>query len=270
MSIGTNHQKRPKLKGVATQRKHFQEVGIFRADAGSCNACDIEALTAAVRCFDVEGFRFKFVNSPAEASILVITGPVPMKITDDLIRVYESVPEPKGVVAVGTCAISRAVFGKSDSFSGPVDKLFPVDVYVPGCPPRPQAIFQGILLMSEKLLGIKKIPYHPTPAPKEFRGKPELDSAKCIGCGACAFVCPTEAITIADKDGKEVLKLDIGKCMFCAKCEEACPESAIRLTKVFEMSTCKRENMATSIEIKEVRCEKCGRIIGQCPNSKKY
>ena len=99
---------------------------LFRINAGSCNGCDVElATTACISRYDVE--------------------PLTARVKDKVLRVWNEIPEPKVTVAVGICPISGGVFREGYSIEGPVDRYLPIDVNVPGCPPRPQAIMEGVL-----------------------------------------------------------------------------------------------------------------------------
>jgi len=118
---------------------------IYRLNSGACNACDIEVIAALTPRFDPERFGCLLKASPRHADVLVITGPVTMQISDRFKRVYDQVPDPKVVVAVGSCCLTQGVYEGSYSIVGPVDKVIPTDVMVPGCPPRPQAILDGLL-----------------------------------------------------------------------------------------------------------------------------
>jgi NADH-quinone oxidoreductase B subunit len=118
-------------------------------NSGSCNGCDIEILATLTPRYDLERLGVKLQGSPRHADILICTGPVTRQARERLRRVYEQMPEPKFVVAVGSCAISGGVFQGCYNVVGHVDAVIPVDVYVPGCPPRPEAIVDGIV----KLLG---------------------------------------------------------------------------------------------------------------------
>lgn len=122
---------------------------VLHFNSGSCNGCDIEVVAAFTPRFDLERFGILLQGSPRHADVLVVTGPVTRQAKDRMLRIYEQIPNPKHVVAIGSCATSGAPFvGSYNVFEG-VDKVIPVDVYVPGCPPKPEAIIHGIL----RLLG---------------------------------------------------------------------------------------------------------------------
>lgn len=120
---------------------------LYRINAGSCNGCDVElATTACIPRYDVERLGCQYCGSPKHADIVLITGPLTLRVKEKVLRVYQEIPEPKVTVAVGICPISGGVFRDSYAIAGPVDSYLPVDVNVPGCPPRPQAIIEGIAL----------------------------------------------------------------------------------------------------------------------------
>ena len=123
---------------------------LIHFNAGACNACDIEVVAALTPRYDVERFGALLKGSPRHADVMVVSGSVPRKIRDRLKRIYEQMPEPKFVVAVGSCAISGGVFQDCYNVMEGVDKIIPVDAYIPGCPPKPEAILDGVvkLLMS--------------------------------------------------------------------------------------------------------------------------
>jgi membrane-bound hydrogenase subunit mbhJ len=123
----------------------------FHFNSGSCNGCEIEIVAAITPRYDPERFGIKLVGTPRHADVLVITGPVVKKMKDRLLRVYAQMPDPKVVMCVGTCGISGGVFYDSYNLEGPVDEVIPVDVYVPGCPPRPEAIIHGVVTALAKL-----------------------------------------------------------------------------------------------------------------------
>ena len=124
-------------------------------NSGSCNGCDIELVASRAPKFDLERFGILVKGSPRHADILAVTGPVSMQAESRLLRIYEQMPNPKHVIAIGSCAISGAPFSGSYSHNDGVDKVLPVDVYVGGCPPRPEAIINGVLKLIEKAKGEK-------------------------------------------------------------------------------------------------------------------
>lgn len=124
---------------------------VFHLGASACNNCDIEILDTLTPKFDVERFGIVLVGSPRHADVLVVSGIVNRQSIERFKRVYDSVPKPKLVVAVGVCACSADMFRDSYNFVKPVDEIIPVDVYVPGCPPKPEAIISGILKALEKI-----------------------------------------------------------------------------------------------------------------------
>jgi len=114
-------------------------------NSGSCNGCDIEILATLTPRYDVERFGIKLEGSPRHADVLIVTGPVTRQARERLLRTYEQMPEPKFVVSVGSCSISGGVFKGCYNVGGSTDEVIPVDVYIPGCPPRPEAIVDGII-----------------------------------------------------------------------------------------------------------------------------
>jgi Ni,Fe-hydrogenase III small subunit/formate hydrogenlyase subunit 6/NADH:ubiquinone oxidoreductase subunit I len=119
---------------------HIREV-----DAGSCNGCEVEIVGLNSPVYDIERFGIHFVASPRHADMLLVTGPVSRNMELALRKTYDATPDPRLVVAVGACGCSGGIFGQNYATVGGVDKVIPVDVYVPGCPPNPQALLRGIL-----------------------------------------------------------------------------------------------------------------------------
>jgi len=124
---------------------------IVHLNTGSCNGCDIEVLAALTLFYDTEHLGVKPASNSRRANIIVVTGALTKKAAEELRRLYEQIPDPKYVIAVGTCAISGNVFRHSYSVIGGVERAVPVDFYVPGCPPRPEAIIQGIVELLKKV-----------------------------------------------------------------------------------------------------------------------
>jgi Ni,Fe-hydrogenase III small subunit/formate hydrogenlyase subunit 6/NADH:ubiquinone oxidoreductase subunit I len=122
-----------------------KSLNIREVDAGSCNGCDGEISALNGPYNDIERFGVHFVASPRHADMLLVTGCVTRNMEEALIKTYNAVPSPKIVVAAGACACSGGIFKDSYAGRNGVDSILPVDVYIPGCPPRPQALIYGIL-----------------------------------------------------------------------------------------------------------------------------
>ena len=122
---------------------------ILHLNSGACNACDIEVVAALTPRFDLERLGVLLKATPRHADVIISTGPVTRQIKDRIIRIYEQTPEPKFVIAVGACAMSGCVYRGAYNIMGGLDQVIPVNVYVPGCPARPDAILDGVV----KLLG---------------------------------------------------------------------------------------------------------------------
>jgi Ni,Fe-hydrogenase III small subunit/formate hydrogenlyase subunit 6/NADH:ubiquinone oxidoreductase subunit I len=135
-----------KVHRLFNRSLHIREV-----DAGSCNGCEVEISALNNPIYDIERFGIHFVASPRHADMLLVTGPVTRNMEIALRQTYDATPDPTLVVAVGACGIGGGIFGQSYASCGGVDKVVPVDVYIPGCPPRPEALLYGILLAVERL-----------------------------------------------------------------------------------------------------------------------
>ncbi|MDD1696684.1 MAG: NADH-quinone oxidoreductase subunit B family protein [Methanoregula sp.] len=138
---------------------------ILHYDATSCNGCDIEVLASLTPMYDVERFGIINTGNPKHADIFVITGSVNEQNREVVRNLYEQMPNPKVVVAVGICATSGGVFRECYNVAGGIDKIIPVDVYVPGCAARPESIIDGIVVAlgilerkrTEMISGVKEI-----------------------------------------------------------------------------------------------------------------
>ncbi|MGE5397329.1 MAG: NADH-quinone oxidoreductase subunit B family protein [Chitinophagales bacterium] len=124
---------------------------VLHYDASSCNGCDIEVLACLTPLYDIERFGAVNVGNPKHADIFLVTGTVNHKSKRVIRNLYDQMTEPKVVVAVGICATSGGVFHQSYNVLGGADHAIPVDVYIPGCPPRPEAIIDAIVMGIEKL-----------------------------------------------------------------------------------------------------------------------
>ena len=133
----------------AARRRLGRSLSIREVDAGSCNGCELEihALNNAV--YDLERFGLRFVASPRHADVLLVTGPVTRNMRDALARTYHATPDPKWVVAVGDCALDGGLFSGSYAVVGGVSAVVPVDLHIPGCPPRPMQLLKGLLSLLE-------------------------------------------------------------------------------------------------------------------------
>ncbi len=130
-----------------------RSIWVFHFASGPCNNCDIEVLDALTPRFDLERFGIKLVGSIKHADCMLVSGMVTQKGATMLKFLYDMAPKPIVVVAFGSCGASGGIFAKSYNFYGPIDKIVPVDAYIPGCPPRPEAIIDGIVKVVKKLRG---------------------------------------------------------------------------------------------------------------------
>lgn len=135
-----------KIENLFGRSLHIREV-----DAGSCNGCEVEIVNLSNPIYDAERFGVHFVASPRHADMLLVTGPVTRQMELALVKTYNATPSPKLVVACGSCAIGGGIFETQYASGTGVDGSIPVDIYVPGCPPRPEAILYGIFLALGKI-----------------------------------------------------------------------------------------------------------------------
>jgi len=140
------HKIKSQADRVLGRSLHIREV-----DAGSCNGCEIEIVGLNSPVYDLERFGIHFVASPRHADLLLVTGPVTRNMELALRKTYDATPAPRLVVAVGACGCSGGIFGQNYATVGGVDKVIPVDVYIPGCPPNPYALLHGILTAIARL-----------------------------------------------------------------------------------------------------------------------
>jgi len=124
---------------------------ILHLNSGACNACDIEVVAALTPCFDVERLGVLLKATPRHADVIIATGPVTRQLRDRIIRIYDQTPDPKFVIAVGACAMSGCVYRGAYNICGGLDQVIPVNVYIPGCPVRPDAILDGVVKLLNTL-----------------------------------------------------------------------------------------------------------------------
>lgn len=130
---------------------------VVHFDCGSCNGCDIEVLACLTPMYDIERFGILNVGNPKHADVLLVTGTVNHRNKHVLKSIYDQMPDPKAVIAIGACGLSGGVFRDAYNVVGGVDKVIPVTAYVPGCPPKPEAIIDGVVTALEevkKVLGL--------------------------------------------------------------------------------------------------------------------
>jgi len=144
----------PELEAVGAELKNLigsrfnGSLAIRQVDAGSCNGCELEIHALNNPFYDIERFGVHFVASPRHADILLVTGPVSRHMQAALLTTYAATPDPKWVVAVGTCAANGGEFGESYASCGAVQNVLPVDLVIPGCPPTPANLMKGLLKLA--------------------------------------------------------------------------------------------------------------------------
>ena len=142
-----------------TQKAFTKALWVYHVNTGACNGCDIEVINTLTPYYDVERFGIKLVGSPRHADVLLVTGPVTRPMVKSLKRVYEATPAPKLVFAIGSCPTDGGIWYDTYNVIGGLDKVIPVNFYVPGCPPRPEAIVYGVAqalgLVPKKVKAVK-------------------------------------------------------------------------------------------------------------------
>ena len=133
----------------AARAKLGRSLSIREVDAGSCNGCELEIHALNNAFYDIERFGLRFVASPRHADVLLVTGPVTKNMREALLRTYNATPDPKWVVAIGTCAVDGGIFAGSYAVKGGVKDVIPVDLHIRGCPPSPTELLKGLLALLE-------------------------------------------------------------------------------------------------------------------------
>src|SRR5260370_1356690 len=134
---------------LAARRRLGRSLSIREVDAGSCNGCELEIHALNNPVYDLERLGLRFVASPRHADVLLVTGVVTRNMREALMRTYAATPGPKWVVAVGDCALNGGLFAGSYACVGGVDATVPVDLHIPGCPPDPEALLEGLAALLE-------------------------------------------------------------------------------------------------------------------------
>jgi len=130
-----------------------RSLSIRQVDAGSCNGCELEIHALNNAFYDLERFGLRFVASPRHADVLMVTGPVTKNMREALERTYNATPEPKWVVAIGSCAVDGGIFAESYAVAGGVKDVIPVDMHIRGCPPSPIQLLKGLLALLQHVSG---------------------------------------------------------------------------------------------------------------------
>jgi Ni,Fe-hydrogenase III small subunit len=133
----------------AARARLGRSLSIRQVDAGSCNGCELEIHALNNAFYDLERFGLRFVASPRHADVLMVTGPVTLNMREALLRTYNATPDPKWVVATGSCAIDGGIFAGSYACAGGVSQVVPVDLHIRGCPPSPTELLKGLLSLLE-------------------------------------------------------------------------------------------------------------------------
>ena len=149
------------------QKSFPKSLWVYHCNVGACNGCDIEVIDVLTPYYDAERFGIKLVGSPRHADVLLVCGPVTRQVVPALKRLYDAVPAPKLVIAIGSCAVGGGIWFDSYNVVGGADTILPVNYYIPGCPPRPEAILHGVAValgLAEKAIEsvhLKQLPDRP-------------------------------------------------------------------------------------------------------------
>jgi ech hydrogenase subunit C len=135
------------------RKSRIKSPWLLHYDCSSCNGCDIEVLACLTPVYDIERFGIINVGNPFHADILLVTGTVNRRNRKVLVNLFDQMPNPKMVVAIGSCALSGGIFREAYNVLGGIDRIIPVDVYVQGCPAKPEAIIDGVVMGLDKFKG---------------------------------------------------------------------------------------------------------------------
>lgn len=249
------------------QKSHSLILHLYRINTGSCNGCDVElAATEALSRFGMQRLGCSFTEDPTRAELVLITGPLTVRSREKVLASYAMVPDPKITVLIGVCPISGGVFRDSYAVSGPVDEYLPVDVNIPGCPPRPQAIVAGISKAVALRQGSRSTDPLPLsapgaePTPSALRGRMSYRQEACVGCRMCQHVCAGGAIRFDEREEGVTFTLWHNSCLFCGMCVHYCPTQALTATTVWDLAhhQSRKYHQVEQGTVPQVPCSDCG------------
>jgi Ni,Fe-hydrogenase III small subunit/Fe-S-cluster-containing hydrogenase component 2 len=237
---------------------------IYRINAGSCNGCDVEvAVTDALTRFEVQRLGLAFTEDPCQADLVLITGPLTVRVREQVLASWAQVPDPKVTVLVGVCAISGGVFRDSYAVCDTLDRELPVHINVPGCPPRPQAVVAGLADAARIWREGPEAPRQPAvlqTAVSGARGALRFDAAACVGCRMCEHVCAGGAIRFSEEPGGLRFTLWHNSCAFCGLCSHYCPAGALTASGQWQLAH-RQEEKYRQVEqglVPLIPCSGCG------------
>jgi Ni,Fe-hydrogenase III small subunit/NAD-dependent dihydropyrimidine dehydrogenase PreA subunit len=228
--------------------KKNKKYNLYPLNTGSCNGCDIELGALFSSKYKLEKLGIEINENPKKADLIIITGPLTIKSKNFFKKALKSSRHIKGIIALGSCATSCNLFWDSYSILGPPDKFTKINLFILGCPPKPEAILEGII----RVLRLKaKKPK--TVLPSGFRGRLKFDPQKCIGCLTCIRFCPAGTITACKT--KEGLQMEYfyGRCTFCGMCAQHCPTGAIQLTSDYKMIEKDKKKFVTKGRVRKLK-----------------
>jgi ech hydrogenase subunit C len=227
---------------------------IYRFDASGCNGCDVEVLEATT-LVSLGEVGIGIAERADEANLLLVTGGSNLKSKRELESAYSAVQAPKTVVAVGSCAATMGIFKGGYAMTGPIDTIIPVDLYITGCPPRPQVILGALAdALHLNVAGMEEL----LRTPVGFRGHPRVDQDKCVGCGACAHACPADAIEITGNGAECRVRFMHQDCIFCGSCQDVCPSEAVELRAGRKEWSQAKDASVSEARLSVKRCHLCG------------